>query len=172
MAVKKMKNKKENQKEKAVVNDDLLLVKEITTKLFKLMGIKSKPEISEDKENEAILVDIKTDEEAGLLIGNRGETIDSIQSILGMIFRQKTTQWKRIIVNVADWREKQKNRLSELANQVAERARMSGEPQPLYNLNPGQRREIHLALSEEKDIETESLGEGKERYLVVKPKEK
>ena len=69
--------------------DKVLLVKEIADKLLDLMGTKAKAEVSEDKESEAIVVNIETEDEAGLLIGSRGETLDSLQTIIGMIFRNK-----------------------------------------------------------------------------------
>ena len=73
-------------------------------------------------------------------------------------------------VNVGDWREKQEDYLKSLALSALSRARATNEPQPLYNLNASQRRTIHLYLSSEKDVETESFGEGKERYLIVRLK--
>lgn len=157
--------------DKKQVKNEVALVEEIVKELFSLIGTKSQPKVSEDKDNEAILVNIETQDEAGLLIGNRGDTLDSLQSILGMIYRQRTGEWKRILVNVADWREKQQDRLTQLASQVAERAKASGKPQPLYNLSASQRRTVHMALIDDEEIETESQGEGRERCLVVKPKE-
>lgn len=138
--------------------------------LLVLMGTKAKAEASEDKENDAFVINITTEDETGLLIGHHGETLNSLQSILGMMVRQKIGEWKRVLVNVGDWREKQESYLQDLARTTAERAKQTGEPQPLYNLSASQRRVIHLALSEDTDIETESQGEGEERFLVVKPK--
>jgi spoIIIJ-associated protein len=74
------------------------------------------------------------------------------------------------VVNVGDYREKEEDYLKSLAASTAQRARETKEPQNLYNLKPWQRRIIHLALSEEKDLTTESMGEGEERYLIIKPK--
>ena len=150
--------------------DDKKVLKEVASELLKLMGVNVEIEVEEDKENEALLVNIKSDEEAGLLIGNRGRTINSIQIILGMIYRQKTGEWKRI--NVADWREKEQTRLESLAEITSQRALDTGEPQSLYNLTSAQRRIVHMSLSENNQIETESAGEGKDRYLLVKPKGK
>jgi len=163
MATKTTKTEKE--KESAVK-----LVKELVEQLLTLMGSRAKPAVKEDKENDALVVDIQTEEEAGLLIGNRGRTLSHIQTVLGMMVRQKTGSWKRIIVNVADWREREERRLNELALQTAERVKVTGEPQPLYNLTPSQRRVIHLALAGNSEIQTESHGEGGERYLLVSPK--
>jgi len=148
--------------------DKLSLAKKATLKILKMMGTDAKATFSYSEENDEILVEIKTSEETGLLIGHRGETINALQSIIGMIIRRNMGEWTRVIVNIGDWRAKQEDYLKGLANQAAERAKETGEPQTLYNLTPAQRRIVHLALAEEKDIETESHGEEGERYLVVK----
>ena len=150
--------------------EEIAIVKKALKEILKLMGTKAKPSVSFDKENEAVVVDIETADETGLLIGHRGETLNALQAITGMIIRRKTGEWSRVVVNIGDWRAKQEDYLKGLASQAAERAMETGEPQPLYNLTPAQRRTIHLSLSEEKDIETESHGEESERYLVVRPK--
>ncbi|OGM10818.1 hypothetical protein A2Z22_02950 [Candidatus Woesebacteria bacterium RBG_16_34_12] len=158
-----MKKNKQNKQ-------NIEIVEKITNELFSLLQIKAKFEVKPDEENDAILLQINTQDEAGLLIGTRGETLNSIQTIIGMIFRKRTGEWKRILVNVADWREKQTDRLTQLATQTAERVKSSQQPQPLYNLTPSQRRVVHLVLASDKEVETESKGEGKERYLIIKPK--
>lgn len=163
---------KENKQKTAPLKDKVPAVQDLASKLLELMGTKAKVYAWEDKENEAVRVDIETDTETGLLIGRHGETLEAIQMILGMMMRQKTDDWTRIVVNVGDWREKQEENLKELAEQAAERTKETGEPQTLYNLTASQRRIIHLKLAEEKDVETESAGEGRERYLIIKPKGK
>lgn len=145
-------------------------VEAIVKELFSHLNLNSKMQVSEDKDNEAILVDIDSENESGLLIGARGETLNSIQTIIGMIYRKNTGDWQRIIVNVADWREKQNERLEQLATQAAQRAKETGEDQNLYNLNSSERRIIHMTLAEDKEIETESVGEGRERFLKIKTK--
>jgi len=147
-------------------------VEEIAKKLLELMGVDVKLTVEEDKDNDAIMVDIEAQEEAGLLIGKGGSTINSIQVILGMIFRNKTGEWKRILVNVNEWRDKQESYLKRLAESAAQRAKETGSPQNLYNLNSSQRRIIHLYLSEDSELETESQGEGSSRYLLVRLKKK
>lgn len=146
------------------------VLEEITKELFKLLSVKSKATVDEDKENDAFVVNIQADDESGLLIGSRGRTLQSLQTILGLMLRQRLGDWKRVIVDVADWREKEEERLKDLAEKTAERAVTTGEPQNLYNLTPSQRRIVHMALSENSDIETESQGEGNDRFLVVSSK--
>ena len=159
--------KKANKKTK---NSEVDLLAKISSELFKLMGLKAKPQVTEDIKNEAFLINIEDSEEVGLIIGNRGQTLNSIQMVIGMIYRKNTGEWKRILVNISDWREKEEERLRELAQHSANRAKETGIAQYLYNLNSSQRRMVHLALSEDKDVQTESQGEGKERFLVVSPK--
>lgn len=172
MVKEKAKSKKKTVKKtaKKLVKNDLVVVEKLAKKLLKLMKTNVEVSVSEDKNNEAITVDIQTEDEVGLIIGNRGRTLNSIQTLLGMMYRQEMGEWQRILVNVADWREKEQSRLEQLAQATAERAMVSNEPQYLYNLTSAQRRIVHLVLSGKKDIETESLGEGRDRYLVVNVK--
>lgn len=149
---------------------EIKILQKLVDELFSLMGVKAKAEVSFDKENDAYVVGVEGGEETGLLIGRKGETLSSIQMILGIMFKQKTGEWARVLVNVGDYREKEEDYLKNLAESAAARAKETGEPQSLYNLKPGQRRIIHLFLSENKEVETESQGEGSERYLLIKPK--
>ena len=89
-----------------------------------------------------------------------------------MIVQKKLGEWIRVVVDVGDWREKQEQRVKDLAYQIVEKAIETGQPQPIYNLTPSQRRVVHMALADNKDVLTESEGEGEDRYLVVKPRKK
>ena len=147
-------------------------IKKVAEELLSLLGSNALVEVEEDKANEAVLIKVKTEEETGLLIGKHGETLYSLQTIIGMMVQKKLGEWVRIVVDVGDWREKQDERLKSLAYQIVEKAIESGQPQPIYNLTAGQRRVVHMALAESKDVITQSEGEGEDRYLVVKPKTK
>jgi spoIIIJ-associated protein len=152
------------------MKEKIKILQEATDRLLSLMATKATATVEYDKENEAYVVGIDAGDETGLLIGKKGETLSSIQTVLGILFKQKTGEWNRVVVNVGDYREKEEDYLKSLAASTAQRARETGEPQNLYNLKPWQRRIIHLTLSEEKDLSTESMGEGEERYLIIKPK--
>ena len=156
--------------DKKVTQDQLKKVEEVATKILSLMGSQAKVGVTIDEANNAVIVNLETEVETGLLIGRHGEGILSIQTVLGMIVRKTLGEWVRIVVNVGDWREKQESQLKDLALQTAARAKETGEPQYLYNLTANQRRIVHLTLSEDSALETESQGEGKERYLLVSPK--
>jgi spoIIIJ-associated protein len=146
------------------------ILQKLTEELFVLMSTKAKAETSYDKENEAFVVNVEAGDETGLLIGKKGETLLGIQTILGFLLKQKVGEWNRVLVNVGDYREKEEGYLKDLAATTALRAKETGEPQNLYNLKSWQRRVIHLVLSEDKDITTESEGEGEDRFLIIKSK--
>jgi spoIIIJ-associated protein len=145
-------------------------LQKLSEELLGLMGTKAKVEVSYDKANTCYLVNIDGGEETGLLIGKKGETLLSLQTILGILLKQNTGEWERVTVNVGDYLEKEEGYLKNLALSTASRAKETGEPQNLYNLKPAQRRIIHMVLAEDKDVSTESMGEGEERYLVVTAK--
>lgn len=147
--------------------------KSLCKELFSLLGISLDFDIELIEAQDSLKtveIDLKSQKEKGLLIGRRGATLLAIQSFLGIALKQKLGEWVRVVVNVGDWRERVEEHLGQLADSAANRARETGEPQNLYNLSPSQRRIIHLYLQKEKDIITESSGEGTERYLVVRLK--
>lgn len=150
--------------------NNLKILEDSAKELLESLLVKAEIEVLEDVANDAFRINISSASETGLLIGKRGETLFSLQYVLGLIYKQKTGEWKRIIINVGDYREKQEDYLKGLAKQTADRARETGEPQSLYNLTPAQRRIIHMTLAEEGDIVTESQGEDRDRYLIVKKK--
>lgn len=141
-------------------------IQELTEKLLSLTGVSASVEVVDMGEN-TYEVNLDTDDETGLLIGFRGENINAIQTVLGIMLKGITGEWYRLIVNVGDYRQKQEEKLKELANQSADRAVLSKEPQPVYNLNASQRRIVHMHLAERDDITTESEGIEPERYLVI-----
>ena len=120
-------------------------------------------------ETGAYRVHIET-EETGLLIGHHGKTLESLQLILGILVSKAQGKWVKAYVNVGDYREKREETLMHMAQRAAERALSLGRSVELTRLSPAERRIIHLTLSGDDRIVTESVGEGDDRVLMVKPK--
>ncbi|MDP3954916.1 MAG: R3H domain-containing nucleic acid-binding protein [bacterium] len=148
---------------------ELKIIKDTSAELLKLLGFEAQAEVSENVEENTISVQIET-EEAGVLIGYHGEAIASFQVILGMIISKKLGEWHRVVVNVGDYREKREETLTRMALNAAQKAHFSGQPVILSSLSSYERRVIHLALSDNTEIETLSEGEGLDRRLIIKPK--
>ena len=146
-------------------------LKSITLELFEKIGIKAEIQASHSKNEETgeqtVEISIESPEQTGLLIGSHGSTLNAIQVFLGMAARQILGEWIRVVVNIGDWKEKQEEQLLGLAQNAASRVVSTGEAQRLYNLTPSQRRVIHLHFLNDKDIKSESEGEGEDRHLVL-----
>lgn len=154
----------------AKIKDPVKITQKFVDELLTLMASQAKASVTLDKENDALVVNIDPADETGLLIGRQGETLLSLQSIIGIAVKQLLGEWKRVVVDIADWREKQEEHLKSLAQSTAQRVIETGEDQPLYNLTPAQRRIIHMELADNEEVTTESMGEGPDRYLVIKVK--
>lgn len=143
-------------------------VKQITEDLLSRIGVMGTVTVDID-ETESFRVHIET-EETGLLIGFHGRTLESLQIILGIIVSKELDTWVKVYVNVGDYREKREEALMLMAQHAAERAIAAGREIELANLSASERRVIHLTLSGDDRVETESVGEGNRRTLLVKPK--
>jgi spoIIIJ-associated protein len=148
--------------------DDAKLVQQVAEELLGKLEITGTVTVITD-ETGAFRVNIET-EETGLLIGHHGKTLESLQLILGIIVSKRIGRWIKTYVNVGDYREKREETLMHMAQRAAERAIALGRPVELSRLSPSERRIIHLTLSGDDRIATESLGEGDDRVLLVKPK--
>lgn len=142
-------------------------IKDFLKVYFKLLNFDVEYEV---EESEFVIVNLKTNTElSGLLIGSKGRNIYSFQRLLNIIFNRENSD-KNIVVNVGDWREKEEDRLKDLARKTVDHVKQTGQSQNLYNLTSSQRRIIHTFLAEIEGIKTESQGEGVERFLIVSPK--
>lgn len=123
----------------------------------------------EDKDGRYMVL-IKT-EEAATLIGRYGETIRAIQKIIEVILYKKFQSPIQILVNVNDYREKQKEKLETLARKIAEEVKKEKKQAALGKLSSFERKIIHEFISKNyPELESHSEGEGKERKLIIQTK--
>ncbi len=143
-------------------------VQQITEDLLTRLGVSGAVSVDID-ETEAYRVHVET-EETGLLIGFHGRTLESLQIILGLLVSKALGTWVKVYVNVGDYREKREEALMLMAQQAADRSIAQGRAIELSHLSASERRVVHLTLSGDDRVETESVGEGSSRTLLVKPK--
>lgn len=150
------------------MDDKIKVIEEITQDLLNHLEVEAKVSV---EESEGVLnIQLETDQPA-ILIGYHGETLAAIQLMVGMIAWRKLGEWTRVLVNVGDYRQRRKESLGRMAFSVSQKVKFSGQPQALPPMSAFERRIIHLALSSDPEIETASEGEGKERHVVVRPKQ-
>ncbi len=106
-------------------------------------------------------------ENLGLLIGRRGETLASLQLLVSLIVGHRTKHRMRITIDAENYRERREENLRSLAIRVAQQVRNYRRAIALEAMPPNERRIVHIALADSKDISTESIGEGEERRVVI-----
>jgi len=140
--------------------------KELLSKIIDNVDI----EVSEDHGLFHIL--IKTEAEAPVVIGRHGETIKAIQKILEVVMYKKTGASVELLVNVNDYREKQKERLVEIADRSAQKAIEFKSASYIRGLSAYERKVIHEYVTNKyPELASYSTGEGRDRRLVVDLKE-
>ncbi|EKO2957131.1 protein jag [Listeria monocytogenes] len=105
----------------------------------------------------------------GMLIGKHGQTLNALQYLTQLIANKTTSQYKNIIVNVGDYRERRHETLVILANKMADKALKTKRAVHLEPMPSFERKSIHAILSENEQIETHSEGRDPYRYIVIKP---
>lgn len=105
----------------------------------------------------------------GMLIGKHGQTLNALQYLTQLIANKTTSQYKNIIVNVGDYRERRHETLVILANKIADKALKTKRAVHLEPMPSFERKIIHAILSENEQIETHSEGRDPYRYIVIKP---
>ncbi|VAX15520.1 RNA-binding protein Jag [hydrothermal vent metagenome] len=109
-------------------------------------------------------------ESSGLLIGRKGETLESLQYLAEIVVNRSREQRIRLILDADDYREKRKRKVFQLAKSAANDAIKSRRPVSLSPMNPSERRYAHMCLASNVKVETRSEGEGSRRRVVVHPK--
>ena len=130
------------------------------------MGIKC--QVTARETPEAILVDI-SGRDLGMLIGWRGETLRALQTTANLLASRHIGPERRVIVDVEKYRQRRENTVREIALRAARQVKMTGDPITLDAMQPFERRAIHLALAEDPEVMTGSIGEEPERRVVVSP---
>lgn len=115
------------------------------------------------------LAEIKTDIPE-ILIGERGQTLFEIQMLLARIMKKQIDQDIKFEVDINQYKQSKNNYLKQMATEIADRVALLKREEPLPAMNSYERRVVHVELALREDIITESIGEGEERRVVVKPK--
>lgn len=133
--------------------------------ILNCMGIKAEIRI---KEEENVIRISLTGPDMGILIGYRGETLDSLQYLTSLVVNKgHEMEYKRVVLDTENYRIKREETLNRLAKRIAEKVRKTGKYVKLEPMNPYERRVIHSALQNEWDVETYSEGDEPYRRVVV-----
>lgn len=152
---------------KTTKNKELNIVEEVAKELFGLLGVKGSLDVA--KRLDGFEINLSTDE-GGIIIGYRGEVLEALQLMLSLAASKKIGVFTRIFLEVGDYKKNREIWLGELISRTKERVLETKEDIPLPNLKSWERRIVHLMLQDDKEVLSESVGEGRERTLVIKPR--
>ncbi len=134
--------------------------------LFELINVHATTEIVRD--DEKICINL-TATNTSFLIGRRGEVLDALQSLASAVANIGRDEYKRLVVDCENYREKREETLVQLAQRLAAKAVKTGRKVILEPMIPFERRVIHTALVDHPDVKTESEGKEPNRYVVIVP---
>ncbi|WP_418746406.1 RNA-binding cell elongation regulator Jag/EloR [Frisingicoccus sp.] len=139
---------------------------EFLNKLFAAMNMEVKSEIDYNEENRTMNIDFSGDE-MGILIGKRGQTLDSLQYLISLVVNKESDAYIKVKVDTEDYRERRKQTLENLAKNLSYKVKRTRRPVTLEPMNPYERRIIHSALQNDRYVETHSEGDEPYRKVVI-----
>ena len=142
----------------------------VVNRMLKAMGVEARATIrsSGSGEGDPTVIDIQG-EDAGLIIGRRGETLRALQFLVNIILSRQEEGSGTVVVDVEQYRERRQRQVSTLASRMAERAVVGGQPVTLDPMTPSDRRIVHVTLADNQAVVTESSGEGSQRRVTISP---
>ncbi len=150
-------------KKEETVNDT---AEEFLTSVFDAMGMAVDITSEFDDEENELSINLSGDE-MGILIGKRGQTLDSLQYLTSLVVNKKSSDYIRVKLDTENYRERRKETLETLAKNIAYKVKRTRKPVALEPMNPYERRIIHSALQNDKYVFTKSEGEEPYRHVVI-----
>lgn len=135
-------------------------------KVFDAMNIEVKMDVKLNESDRTVDINLEG-KEMGLLIGKRGQTIDSLQYLVSLVVNKVSKEYLRVKVDTENYRERRKATLEELAKNIAYKVKRTKRSVSLEPMNPYERRIIHSALQNDKYVTTKSEGEEPYRHIIV-----
>ena len=134
--------------------------------IFRIMDMEVKIESKFDEKNNMLDINLVGDD-MGILIGKRGQTLDSLQYLVSLLVNKKRESYVRVKLDTENYRERRKETLETLAKNIANKVKRTKRPVSLEPMNPYERRVIHAVLQNDKYVLTRSEGEEPYRHVVV-----
>ena len=134
--------------------------------VFGAMGLSVDVNVKVNEEEKEMEINLSGDE-MGILIGKRGQTLDSLQYLVSLVVNKESEDYLRVKLDTENYRERRKETLETLAKNIAYKVKRTRRPVSLEPMNPYERRIIHSALQNDKYVFTRSEGEEPFRHVVI-----
>ncbi|MDE6232147.1 MAG: protein jag [Lachnospiraceae bacterium] len=141
-------------------------VQEFLGNVFKTMNLEVKVDIDYNESEGNMSINLSGDE-MGIIIGKRGQTIDSLQYIVSLVVNKESESYIRVKLDTENYRQRRRETLENLAKNIAYKVKRTRKSVSLEPMNPYERRIIHSALQNDKYVATKSDGEEPYRHVIV-----
>ena len=141
-------------------------IREFLEKIFAAMELKVEILITQTEDDNTYNVELKGDD-MGILIGKRGQTLDSLQYLTNLAVNKQSEEYIKVKIDTEDYRKRRKETLENLAKNIAYKVKRTKRPVSLEPMNPFERRIIHSALQNDRYVTTHSEGDEPYRHVVV-----
>ena len=142
------------------------IAKDFLKNVFEAMDLAVVVDVKYDETENTMDIDLSGDE-MGVLIGKRGQTLDSLQYLVSLVVNKNIENYIRVKVDTENYRQRRKETLENLAKNIAYKVKRTKRPVSLEPMNPYERRIIHSALQNDKYVTTHSEGDEPFRHVVV-----
>ncbi len=142
------------------------IAEEFLNHVFEAMNMKVTITSYMDEEEKCLNIELSGDD-MGVLIGKRGQTLDSLQYLVSLIVNKESEEYLRVKLDTENYRERRKATLENLARNIASKVKRTKRPVSLEPMNPYERRIIHSALQNDRYVVTRSDGEEPYRHVIV-----
>ena len=147
-------------------NDTVDNIREFLENVFSAMNMEVTIDIKKAEDDKVYEVEL-SGKEMGLLIGKRGQTLDSLQYLTNLAVNKYSDGYIKVKLDTEDYRQRRKDTLENLAKNIAYKVKRTKRPVSLEPMNPFERRVIHSALQGDRYVETHSEGEEPFRHVVA-----
>lgn len=146
-------------------DESLTYAKQYLENILSFFGLNTDVSVSADEE--VIEISVPSTHLNGFLIGQRGDTLRSLQQLIATTLKNREAELTRVNLDIADYKKQRNDRLSEQVEEWAKTVMETGEPMHLRPMSAAERRVVHQTLTDYSTITTHSEGEGRDRHVVL-----
>lgn len=148
-------------------DDPILYAKQYLEDILTFFGLNV--DVHASKDEEVIELSVPSSHLNGFLIGQRGETLRALQSLVSTALKNQEFEDTRVNVDVADYKRHRRERLARQVETWIDEVKTSGEPMHVRPMNAADRRVVHQTVSDDPAVSSDSEGEGRDRHVVISP---
>lgn len=164
------REEKEHHPTRVLTGEEIATVskaaEDFLAQVFATMDLSVEAKIEYSSRDNSLSIEMFGDH-MGIIIGKRGQTLDSLQYLVNLVVNKHTDTYIRVKLDTEDYRKRRKDTLENLAKNIAAKVKKTGKPVTLEAMNPYERRTIHYALQKDRYVTTYSEGEEPFRHVVV-----